>query len=190
MKAVLSNRIYLNTDAEIRNTIIKSLTYSIPSAMPGGRPEIICDVVALKNDILSIPIGRVDLIPEHFDIFDKRALVPYNFENFNATLRESQQIGYDLVDDSYIINAKPGWGKTFTGLSIASKLGQKTLIVVHTVALRDQWEEEIEKVLGIKPGIIGSSRYEPDNPIVLGNVQTLKKYAQKHASDFGLVIID
>ena len=40
---------------------------------------------------------------------------------------------YDELHDSCIINAWVSWGKTFTGLAIAAKLGQKTLVVTHTV---------------------------------------------------------
>ena len=97
---------------------------------------------------------------------------------------------YDAVDDNCIINAWVSWGKTFTGLAIASKLKQKTLVVVHTVALRNQWEKEVEKVFGISPGIIGSGKFDTDAPIVIGNVQTLTRRVPDIINEFGTVILD
>ena len=59
-----------------------------------------------------------------------------------------QQEIYDSVDDNTIINAGCSFGKTFTALSLVEKLGQKTLIIVHTLKLMEQWVIEIDKVLG------------------------------------------
>ena len=76
---------------------------------------------------------------------------------YSANLNKSV---YDELDDSSIINAWVSWGKTFTGLAIAGKLGQKTLVITHTVPLRNQWAKEVEKVYGFSPGIIGSGSFE------------------------------
>jgi superfamily II DNA or RNA helicase len=76
-------------------------------------------------------------------------------------------------------------------LAIAEKLGQKTLIIVHTLALRDQWAEEVEKVFGFKPSIYGSGLKETHAPITIGNIQSLTR-APKSTFDktFGLLIVD
>jgi superfamily II DNA or RNA helicase len=109
---------------------------------------------------------------------------------FKFELRESQQNIYNEVEGSCLINAPVSYGKTFLGLAIAKKFSMKTLVVVHTIALRDQWEKEIEKCFGIKPGIIGSGRFEIDRPIVVGNIQTVRKHVAKLMMSFGTVIID
>ena len=114
-------------------------------------------MVRIRADLVSIPVGRVDLIPDDYEIVDKRLTnVPVEFPEFKFPLRESQQAVFDEIEDNAIINAWVSWGKTFTGLAIAGKLGQKTLIVTHTVPLRNQWAKEVEKVYGFKPSIIGS----------------------------------
>ena len=113
-----------------------------------------------------------------------------DFPEFAFTLRESQQKVYDEVQDCAIINAWVSWGKTFTGLAIAGKLGQKTLVVTHTVPLRNQWAKEVEKVFGITPGIIGSGKFEIDAPIVIGNTQTLYRNIEKIRKEFGTIILD
>ncbi|MBF83296.1 MAG: ATP-dependent helicase, partial [Acidobacteria bacterium] len=74
-------------------------------------------------------MGREDLVPNEYDIVDKRVKVPAKFPDFKFTLRPSQKWVYDLVEDNSIINAWVSWGKTITALAIAKKLGQKTLIV-------------------------------------------------------------
>ena len=84
--------------------------------------------------------GREDLIPADYEIVDKRTTVPTEFPDFKFELRASQQEVFDRVDESCIINAWVSWGKTFTALAIASNLGQKTLVVVHTLALLKQWQ--------------------------------------------------
>ena len=105
-------------------------------------------------------------------------------------MRESQQAVYNAIEDNAIINAWVSWGKTFTGLAIAGKLGQKTLVVTHTVPLRNQWAKEVEKVYGFKPSIIGSGSFDTSGPVVVGNTQTLYRNIPAIRRIFGTVILD
>ena len=190
MKAVISNRIYLEVTQEYKEVLNKELTYSIPTYNPKDPPQIIKTMTRIRADLVSIPVGRVDLIPDDYEIVDKRLIMPESFPDFKFPLRESQQSVFEEIEDNAIINAWVSWGKTFTGLAIAGKLGQKTLVVTHTVALRNQWAKEVEKVYGIKPGIIGSGRFELDAPIVIGNTQTLYRNIPKIRKEFGTIILD
>ena len=190
MKAVISNRIYLEVDGELKEKISSELTYKIASYSPNEPPMIIKNMVRVRSNLVSIPVGRTDLIPSDYDIVDKRITKPIDFPDFKFPLRDSQQEVYDEISDNCIINAWVSWGKTFTGLAIAGKLGQKTLVVTHTVALRNQWAKEVEKVYGIKPGIIGSGQFDLDSPIVIGNTQTLYRNLDKIKSEFGTIILD
>ena len=190
-KAVLSNRIWLNFDEELYKKAKIELTYKIPSKIPGDPPVIINLLEIYENKFLTFPIGRQDLIPDDYEIVDKRTYNPVKFPEFKFKLRESQQRVHDAVIDNCLINANVSWGKTFTGIAIAHKLGQKTLILTHTVFLRDQWEKEIKKTLGIKPGIIGSGIMDYKNkPIVVANVQTFRKHVSALRKEFGTVILD
>lgn len=190
-KAVISNRIYLGYTPELHEHLKSNLTYILPRYGADTPPEIICEVRRI-GEVLTIPYGRTDLIPDAYSIVDKRTKNGYPFPEFKATLRESQQEIYDDISDSSIVNAKPGYGKTFTGLAIAAKLKQKTLVIVHTVYLRDQWAAEVEKVFGIKPGIVGSGKFDIDKPITLANIQTLarSKRIKELVKEFGLIIVD
>jgi superfamily II DNA or RNA helicase len=175
---------------EVQERIDKELTYTIPTHNPLDPPEVIKNMGIIRNGLVSLPIGRTDLIPSNYEIVDRRVNKPVEFPEFKFELRQSQKDVYDAIEDNAIINAWVSWGKTFTGLAIAGKLGQKTLVVTHTVPLRNQWAKEVEKVYGIKAGIIGSGRFELDAPIVIGNTQTLYRNVDKIRKEFGTVILD
>ena len=190
MKAVISNRIYLECTAEYREVLSKELTYVIPGRGPEDPPQVIKNMQRVRTDLVSIPVGRTDLIPKDYEIVDKRINVPVDFPEFRFPLRDSQQLVFDELNDNCIINAWVSWGKTFTGLAIAGKLGQKTLVVTHTVPLRNQWAKEVQKVYGFTPGILGSGKFELDTPIVIGNTQTLYRNIPKIRKEFGTIILD
>jgi len=190
MKAVISHRIYMECGADLQEKIDKELTYSIPTHNPLDPPQVIKNMGIIRNGLVSLPIGRTDLIPEHYEIVDKRISKPVDFPEFKFDLRPSQKKVYDEIEDNSIINAWVSWGKTFTGLAIAGKLGQKTLVITHTVPLRNQWAKEVKKVYGFEPGIIGSGRFEIDAPIVIGNTQTLYRNIEKIRKEFGTIILD
>jgi len=190
MKAVLSNRIYIECSNEYQEYLDKELTYSIPPRRPTDPPIIIKNMGVVRAGLVTLPIGRMDLIPNDYEIVDKRIEIPIEPLDFRFTLRDSQQSVYDEVQGSCIINAWVSWGKTFTALAIANKLAQKTLIVTHTLALRGQWEKEVEKVFGVTAGVIGSGKFDIDSPFVVGNVQTLYRNIDKITKEFGTIILD
>ena len=49
----------------------------------------------VRENLVSIPIGRTDLIPDEYEIVDKRIMVPVDFPDFKFVLSESQQAVYD-----------------------------------------------------------------------------------------------
>lgn len=194
-KAIISNRIYLDTTPGTANAIAKALTYKIkrpprPGLTHFSQFEIIKNYKMLPKGVMSIPSGRIDLIPENYEIVDKRVLHELPFPTPLMPLRDSQQEVYDKVDDMCFINALVGWGKTFCALHIARKLGQKTLIVCHNTMLRDQWKDEVEKLYAMPVGVIGSGEFDIDHSIVIGNIQTLTKIIPDICKEFGTVIVD
>jgi superfamily II DNA or RNA helicase len=190
-KAVLSDKIYMNFTEELYEIVKLACTYKIPSKVPNDPPTIRKNYTIIGNKFIAVPIGKQELIPYDYEIVDKRVYNPVKFPKFKFKLRESQDIIYRAVLDNCLINANVSWGKTFTGIAIASKLKQKTLVITHTVPLRKQWEDEVEKTLGIKAGVIGSGKFDiKDKPIVIGNVQTLRKHINTLKNEFGTVILD
>jgi superfamily II DNA or RNA helicase len=190
-KAVLSNRIYLTAPPEQFEQFKKKLTYKVPSKIFGKPPETKYTIKRAGPGVASLPIGRLDLIPENYEIIDKRICIPAEFPEFKYDLRPNQQFIYDQVKDNCLINANVSWGKTFTAIAIATKLKQKTLIIVHTLFLLEQWKEEIEKCLGITPNLItGGNADAGTSPVTVANIQTLRKHALALKDSFGLVIVD
>lgn len=195
-KAIVSDRIYFKySDNAHLKRLINSLTYTIEDKKHRNakfsRVEVIKNYKLLPNGVISIPQGRFDLIPEGFEIEDRRVFNEVPFPDPLHSLREAQQPVFDAVEDTCFINAKVGWGKTFTAMYLARKLGQKTLVVTHTTALRDQWIEEVKRLFGHSPGVIGSGKFDiEDHFIVVGNIQTLVKHVPKLKKEFGLVILD
>lgn len=194
-KAVISNRIYMdNPGVEHTKKIISALTYKIKKDTGSKKfatIETIKNYKVLPKGILSIPQGRLDLIPEDYEIVDKRVVEAIPFPKPLFALRPEQQVVYDPIDDTCFINALVGWGKTFTALHLAHKFGQKTLVITHTAALRDQWCEEIEVLFGQKPGVVGGGRIDhEDHFITVANIQTLAKHTADLAKSFGTIILD
>ena len=190
MKAVLSNRIYLSVNKEQTNELEKELTYTIAPRIPSDPPIVFKTFRYVREGLVSIPMGREDLIPSDYEIVDKRVVNEIEHPEFKFDLRPSQQAVYDEVQDNSIINAWVSWGKTFTGLAIAGKLGQKTLVVTHTTNLRNQWEKEVKKCFGYTAGRIGSGQCNIDAPIVCGNIQTLYRRMDDIKKEFGTIILD
>jgi superfamily II DNA or RNA helicase len=190
MKAVIKNRIQIMGTPALFNKIEKELTYTLPPRMPQDPPMVFKTIRYIRDGLISIPVGRIDLIPEDFEVFDKRVSVEADFPKFKFDLRPSQQAVYAEIDDNSIVNAWVSWGKTFTGLAIAAKLKQKTLVVTHTTSLRSQWEKEVEKCFGIKAGVIGGGKFDIDAPIVIGNIQSLYRKIDDIKHLFGTVILD
>ena len=195
MKAIITNRIYMDDPGKLNSKfIIDQLTYKFKKNT-GSKKFSVIETVRnyrlLPKGILSIPQGRTDLIPDGYEILDKRVTNTVPFPTPKYNLREDQLEVYTEAKDTCFINALVGWGKTFTALHIAHKWSQKTLIVTHTTALRDQWYDEIRTLFGIDPGIIGSGFYEVDDHfIVVGNVQSIVKYLDRINKEFGTVILD
>lgn len=199
-KAVISNKIYLDKPEEGFASLEKALTYKIAplkatSYRVGNRRidkiETVRAYKLITSNIISIPQGRTDLIPSNYEIIDKRVYNEVPFPLCKVPLNEHQTPIYNEVDDSCIINALPGWGKTFTALWIARKLGQKTLIITHTTNLRDQWANEVMKLFGMPAGVIGSGKEDvEDHFVVVSNIQTLVKVADKYTKEFGTIIVD
>ena len=176
-----------------KQKLFDSLTYKIVNesgATKYNQIEIIRNYKMVTPNIVSIPQGRVDLIPEGYEIVDKRTLEFADFPAPKFPLFPEQQVVYDNVHDTAIINALVGWGKSFFALHTIAKFGMKTLIIVHTTALRDQWIEEVNKLYGFTPGIIAAGKFDIEPAIVIGNVQSVVKVIPKIEKVFGTIVVD
>ena len=102
-----------------------------------------------------------------------------------------------LTEDSGILVAPPGAGKTIIGIELIARLKQPTLILVHKKQIYEQWLERIESFLNIPKREIGqicSGKKTVGKKITVAMLQTLSKIENPAEglglNDIGLVLVD
>lgn len=102
---------------------------------------------------------------------------------------------------SFIMQAAPGAGKTFTGLELARRESRKTLWITHTKELCNQTihaasNEAKVQVLGLPKdeiGMVGQGKFRIGDFLTIAMVQTLarrQKEIAKIQNEFGTIIVD
>lgn len=94
-----------------------------------------------------------------------------------------------------IIEAQTAAGKTVLGLEVARRLGLKTLVVVHTTVLLEQWIKEINKFFPTwKVGIVQADKVDTnDKDICVGIINSLsmkEDYPSWLYDEFGFMVFD
>jgi superfamily II DNA or RNA helicase len=93
-----------------------------------------------------------------------------------------------------IIRCRKGFGKTLLGLEVAYRLGMRTLIIVQTDLLAEQWEQAIKDFYpGARIGRIQGKTVDYDKKdYTVAMLQTLmqKKFTPLFFWEFGTVITD
>lgn len=192
MKAVISNRIYMNCvkgsdlDAKLQN----SLTYSISQEPISQFPLIIKNLVRVSDSVVSMPSGCTRYIPDEYEVVLKHRETKASIPKPSFVPREQQQACIDYIQGNGLINAPVGWGKSIAGLGVIHKLGEKALIITTTTTIRDMWVKEIKKWFGFTPGIIGGGKFNDKTPIVVGNIQTVRNRLTEIKDTFGTVLVD
>jgi hypothetical protein len=88
-----------------------------------------------------------------------------------------------------IWRSPPGSGKTIAALKAIQESMVRTLIVVPTDAVFQQWVERTREYLGIEPGIIkGSKRIIRD--VTIASQGTLQNCIQDYVDQFGFLLVD
>ncbi len=119
---------------------------------------------------------------------------------FNGKLRPNQIEPVNVCMKAFketgggILSLPCAFGKTAIALYLLSKLGGKTLIIVHKEFLMNQWKERIEEFLpGARVGIIQQDKIQiEDKDIVIAMLQSIsmKEYAMNTFDSFTTIIID
>lgn len=102
---------------------------------------------------------------------------------------------FDSANQTGIICLPCGYGKTFTGIAAALKIGTCFMIVVHKEFLADQWSEELRRLVpGIRIGRIQGERCDiGDNvDVAIAMIQTLcsRMFVAGTFARFGFAIFD
>jgi len=92
-----------------------------------------------------------------------------------------------------LVVAPCGAGKSTIGLGAIARLGRTALVLVHTTDLLAQWRDDIERVFGFKPGVVGTGR-RAVRPVTVGMLQALVRMSDWDLADvagrFGTVVCD
>jgi len=94
--------------------------------------------------------------------------------NFPHSLRAYQQEAIEASLDKQmgVISIPTGGGKTVVALNVIHNAEQQAIVLVHTTNLLYQWADQIESVLGVKPGVIGDGEWS-EGPVTVATIQSL-----------------
>ena len=190
--------------------MITSKGYKIPidhkNVREFKKDLVVCPFV---ENAIRYPIYRISeksmYLPKYYGI--KKLGLPENSKEqeglkvkfkFNGKLRDYQTntsnkiLSHLKEHGSGLASLYTGWGKTCAALWIASQLNLKTLIIVHTDNLLNQWKERIMDFLCEESGIIQGPNLIINKNIVIGMLQSIsmKEYPPETFKDFGLCIYD
>jgi len=127
-----------------------------------------------------------------------RDLLPSCFIDFKGDLRPEQlEVKKEAISilnkkGSVILSMYCGFGKTITGIHLASCIRMKTLIIVNKIVLMNQWEASIKlfcpdsKVQQLTP----KSSFDRECDFYIINAINSEKMKDGFFDDIGLVIVD
>ncbi len=199
MKATLSDKTYLtDLDGFQMMEIEKALTYSNPKyqeALKQGRSvrgiEKHLQLFGHTCNGLSIPRGvsLASLGVKAEKTQDDRQHHPVMIKTMIET-RNYQERALKLAIHAGggVIVAPTGAGKTTMGIELASRLGERCLILVKSKDLAAQWIGAIKKFTGLDCGMIGGGKWLEGEQFTVATVQTLIKH--EISLNYGLVIVD
>lgn len=128
---------------------------------------------------------------EHYDMFDRCIQFKGQLRDEQRTI-QTEALGYLNKQGSVLIACHPGFGKTITTLSIAAKVGLKTLILVNRVVLIGQWTTSIENfVEGARTQVLtATNEMDMDaNFYIMNAINTGKRPIQEY-DKIGLLVVD
>lgn len=157
-----------------------------------------------KGNYLLIPRGLTDKIVGLFndyhityELLDKRSLGTRLDVKFQGTLRPKQRLVANqlLKNETGVLCASTGFGKTVIGLYALAQRGVSTLIITNRKELATQWRISAEIFLDLPResiGTISSGKVKPIGIVDIATVQTLanQKDWQKEISRYGMIIVD
>ena len=113
----------------------------------------------------------------------------FQVEIIEKTYKQLKEIG------GGIITVSCGQGKTFMAINLSTLINQKTLIMVHTSVLLDQWIDRIKYFIpNAKVGIIQGKKFDIENKdFVIAMLQTIVRsevFKPEDFNSFGLTVYD
>lgn len=152
-------------------------------------------LLAEHQDYVELPRGLVSALLQQYPdvtIIDETATQQVDFTPSKIILKPHQQEALNklMEKNQGIFAAPPGTGKTVVGIELILRKHQRSLVLVHTKDLLQQWGDRIEQFTGITPGRINTDRCDI-KPVTIGMVQALNRPIEKGILDgFGLILLD
>jgi superfamily II DNA or RNA helicase len=137
-------------------------------------------------------IKQVLGIGSGLQIEDHTITNPVELKPSKIILKEYQipAVNVFLQRNQGILVAPPGSGKTITAIEVIVKRGQKSLVLVHTKDLLQQWIDRFHEFTDLEPGTIQEGEFDIRD-VTIGMVQSLNRPLDKEfLNQFGLTLLD
>lgn len=161
--------------------------------------------VSPKHGWVQIPRGAWHLVPDHVEYIDARVFPKAKKMKFIAELdpvdengklkfeRQHDAVKSILENEQGLVVRPPGTGKTQILLAALCELPTRSLVLVHTKDILEQWLERIDAVIeNADVGVIQGSRFHIGQ-ITVATVQTFRRRLDADptlAMKFGAVVLD
>jgi superfamily II DNA or RNA helicase len=150
-----------------------------------------------------LPRGAWYLLPDSIRYKDRRVFPPMPKLNFNVKLNDTKKderfagqkeaLAAMLEHEQGLVIRPPGTGKTQIALAFAAACQTRTLVLVHTEDILNQWVEYAAKALpGTEIGVIQGKQCRIGH-VTIATVQTMQRYIGKGSkwwAQFGALIAD
>jgi superfamily II DNA or RNA helicase len=151
--------------------------------LPRGTLEELKDLATGAGSELFLADHRA--VPEKLSLKFMGSLMPEQMNAIRTVLR----------DDSGVLIAPPGAGKTVMGCYAVAERNVPTLILAHRKPILDQWRAQLGDLLGLSSrviGQVGGGRNRQTGIIDLGMMQSLKRIddLESFFSKYGFIIVD
>ena len=168
--------------------------YNIPRFIDCSKENTEC--LLLPRGLLDETFETLKSANAGYEIADKRERGTEIDLAFKAELYDEQKLALTemLKNDTGILSAGTGFGKTVTAAALIARRKTNTLILVQTHALLEQWKKSVKTFLDFAPGTIASGKDKSTGIVDIAIVKSLTENnsdrIKPRTHKYGMVIID
>ena len=168
--------------------------YNIPGFIDCSKENAEC--LLLPRGLLDETLETLKSANAGYEIADKRESGTKIDLAFKAELYDEQKLALTemLKNDTGILSAGTGFGKTVTAAALIARRKTNTLILVQTHALLEQWKKSVKTFLDFAPGTIASGKDKSTGIVDIAIVKSLTENnsdrIKPRTHKYGMVIID
>ena len=168
--------------------------YNIPRFIDCSKENAEC--LLLPRGLLDETLETLKSANAGYEILDKRENGTKIELAFKAELYDEQKLALTemLKNDTGILSAGTGFGKTVTAAALIARRKTNTLILVQTHALLEQWKKSVKTFLDFDSGTIASGKDKSTGIVDIAIVKSLTENnsdrIKPRTHKYGMVIID